>query len=130
MIRMKSRDEYMPKTVKPALSDIDIIDIKELENADFDLRFEVTTLKLHECAQHVPGNDLDKDKEITALENQLLSLQEDLLEKTVTLNIKTDADFKIAKNIWKLAKGLKFDADPKLLDRLALSLFQYSDLRT
>lgn len=117
----------MSKTIEPALSDIEIIDIEALEKADVDLRFEVAALKLHECALHIPGEDLEKDTKIAELESQLLYLQEELLEKTSDFEIKTDVEFRQMKNLWQLAKGLKLKNDMNLLDQLALSLFQYAE---
>lgn len=121
----------MPKTFKPPQSSSDLTDNKELERVnDLNLRFEVLTLKLRECALHVPGNDLDKDFEIAELESQLLFLQEELLEKTTEIEIKTKSDFKQARDVWQLAKGLKFETNINFLDRLALSLFQFAEQRS
>ena len=120
----------MSQTVKPALSDIEIRDIEGLEKTDIDLRFEIAALKLNECAMHVPGIDLDKDKEVAELESQLLYLQEDILEKTSKIEIKSDLDYKQTKNLWRLAKGMKLEKDLNILDQLALSLFQYLEQKT
>ena len=101
--------------------------IEEFENEDLDMHFEIITRKLRECALHEPGIDLEKDEEISELETQLLCLQEDILEKTSMVKIRNDEDFIMAKKLWHSAIDCQHDADINLPDRLALSLFKYTE---
>lgn len=96
---------------------------------DLDMQFEVITQKLKECALHKPGIDLEKDKQVSKLETHLLSLQEDILEKMTQVQINNDEDFKIAKKLWHSAIDFQDGRDIDLPDRIALSLFQYTEHR-
>ncbi len=100
---------------------------EDLRNIDLEMSYQVAALTLQECALHEPGSDLKRDAEITALEYKLLSLQEDILEKTTKFEISNDEDFRVIKSLWESAKCFKQTDDMNLLDRLAFSLFQYAE---
>ena len=103
--------------------------IEDFKNEDLDMHFEVITRKLRECALHEPGIDLEKDEEISKLETELLALQEDILEKTSKVKIRNHADFIMAKKLWHSAIDFQHNKNINLPDRLALSLFQYTERR-
>lgn len=103
---------------------------KEEENQGLGFDYDVIMLKLRECALHQPGIDLEKDEEVLALESQLLSLEEDILERTVKVKITNHEDFKVVKKLWQSAAGVKQNDDICLLDQLALTLFKYTEQRT
>ena len=58
---------------------LDVLDSNN--NNDLDIKYQVIRLKLHECASHEPGEDLQKDFEIEQLEHKLMATQEDILER-------------------------------------------------
>jgi len=94
-------------------------------NADLDFQYQITVMKLHECALHEPGQDLQKDAEMDALENELLAIQEDILEQTAKVTVETVKDFKMVSSIWDCASGLKHKKYHNPIEQMAMSMHQY-----
>jgi len=95
------------------------------DTAQLDARYEITVLKLRECALHQPGHDLVKDAEIEALENELMFAQEVILEQIANLKVETAQDFKMIRNVWSAASNFKHITKLDPVDRITQSLYQY-----
>jgi len=97
----------------------------EPNNDNLDVMYQLTLLKLHECASHEPGQDLQKDFEIEQLEHKWMSAQEEILEQAVKLKIETNEDFKVVSNIWNLEAGLTSHENLSYVERLTMSLNKF-----
>ena len=89
----------------------------------------IMTLKLHECASHEPGEDLQKDFEIGQLEHKLMATQEDILEQAANLKIERDEDFRIVNNIWSSETDFMSKEELSDVDKMTMSLHKYFSQR-
>jgi len=90
---------------------------------DFKHIYNLSQLKLLECAQHTPGMDIQLDADIYAKEVDLLAIQDYVLNKAANIEITTDNDALLMTKLW--LQVIKSKSDMTYSDQLALTLCKY-----
>ncbi len=69
--------------------------------ADLKSEYQIISLKLLECGQHVPGEDLTRDLEVEQREDKLLAAQDDILDTIATLEITSQEEADLLVDLWR-----------------------------
>ena len=94
---------------------------------DLKSEYQIISLKLLECAQHVPGEDISRDQEMEQREERLLSTQDDILETIATLEITSQEEADLLLDLW--AQVEKSQEDPAPSSGLMRSIIEFNARR-
>jgi len=98
------------------------LDISELINL-----FDVSTLKLSQCAKHTHGDDEGLDEATAETQIKYMTLQDQTIEAAVKLPIESPADIKNLLRLW-LKEQASYGDDIRRSDALILNLCAYYKL--
>ena len=94
---------------------------------DLKSEYQIISLKLLECAQHVPGEDISRDQEMEQREERLLSTQDDILETIATLEITSQEEADLLLDLWTQVE--KSQEDPAPSSGLMRSIIEFNARR-
>ena len=94
---------------------------------DLKSEYQIISLKLLECAQHVPGEDISRDQEMEQREERLLSTQDDILETITTLEITSQEEADLLLDLWTQVE--KSQEDPAPSSGLMRSIIEFNARR-
>lgn len=114
----------MPNTQKHNLveANIPMTDI-----ADLISQYDITQIKLHQCAMYEAGDNLAQNIEMADNENLYLSKQEEILSLAATIPLTSEDDVQNILRLWMKEKADSVDQGPSA-DQLILSVCNHYNL--
>lgn len=95
--------------------------------ADLKSEYQIISLKLLECGQHVPGEDVSRDLEVEQREDRLLTAQDDILDTIATLEITSQEEADLLAELWTDVE--KSQEDPLPSSGLVRSIIEFNAKR-
>lgn len=114
----------MPITQKYDLVDTEI---PKANIADLISQYDLTRLKLHQCAMYEAGDNLTRNTEMADNEYLYMSKQEEILSAAAAAPLKTEGDVKNLLRLWQKEKDEGRD-DMSSADGLVMAICHHYDV--
>lgn len=105
---------------------VDRFEISQSDFSELISLYDASSLKLHQCALHVPGNDNTQDTDIEKQEGFYIDMQQSLLESACGKAIEDEADIKNILQLWLRQRATEHQLTPS--DKLILALCKHYTL--
>ena len=116
----------MPNTQKKDFIDIDS-NIPVTNIADLISQYDITQMKLQQCAMYESGDNLARNIEMADNENLYLSKQEEILSLAAAIPLRSEDDVQNILRLWMKEKADSVDHGPGA-DQLILSVCHHYNL--